>query len=166
MALFSYRLVFPLMTRAGLSAPLMLNVMDFDFKTSDDNFGSQQLDLSSLPFPPQSAYHCTMGTMQATPRLNLFSSDNGLAQASGYWPVFKKKTIVWKEIIMTAKVLLTIQVLSEEKAKAVPASNGNDEQCPLNQCPHLHFPQRESGNVRDVMIRELPHKVNLILEGF
>ncbi|XP_047471511.1 myoferlin-like [Penaeus chinensis] len=138
-AYFNYRLVFPLTTQEEILSPLEIRAMDFDFITGDDQLGTLYLDLSAVPFPPRDPKHCTLTTLDRGPKVNMFDVEDGISQISGFWPLAKNKKLRPFTKTMSAKIHLTLQVLTEEKAELFPASSGN-EKGPLNQFPSLSVP--------------------------
>lgn len=136
--------------------------MDSDSITMDDLLGILNLNLNAVPFPPGDAKHCNLATLDRDPKVNMFDSVDGISQLSGFWPLVKNKKFRPFTKAMSAKIHLTIQVLTEEKAELFPASSGN-EAGPLNQFPSLRVPERVEGHLRDRILHEFPRQVNVFL---
>lgn len=106
-ALFNYRTVFPLTSREAVS-PLEIAVKDFDFFTADDLLGRLALDLEAVPAPSSRPQHCTLAMLDSSPTTNMFLTEDGICQLSGFWPVWRRKLLRRNERAMIAKIHLTL----------------------------------------------------------
>ncbi|XP_031752043.1 myoferlin [Xenopus tropicalis] len=120
-------------TEQKLPPKLIIQIWDNDKFSRDDYIGFVELDLNNVIMPATEAKKCSLKLMDRPKEtVSLFKKKS----MRGWWPCYAEKE---DEYVLTGKVELTLEILTEEEAEERPAGKGRD---PPNTNPTLSEPIR------------------------
>ncbi|CAH1784691.1 unnamed protein product [Owenia fusiformis] len=126
-------------TEQHLAPILMIQIWDNDKFSADDFLGTLELNLNSMPKPAKKCSACSLKQLpdlsdveKKTKMISLFEQK----RLYGFWPCYSEDS---GERVLTGKVEMEMELLTEEDAEARPAGQGRDEP---NMNPKLEEPKR------------------------
>eukprot|EP00079_Xenopus_tropicalis_P023312 XP_012815625.1 PREDICTED: LOW QUALITY PROTEIN: myoferlin-like [Xenopus tropicalis] len=120
-------------TETKLPPKLILQIWDNDKFSRDDYLGFVELDLNNVIMPATKPEKCSLKLMdKSTETVSLFKKKC----IKGWWPCYAEND---ENYVLTGKVELTLEILTEKEAEERPAGKGRD---PPNTNPTLIEPIR------------------------